>query len=101
MRGNVLDGKGRLLAQPGGDLQFGGVILSAGLQLLLAPAVALQFRRDNPFGLGLGSLTVQSPGGMAPQAAFHLLLAACGLLQVVAGINRPVFCEPRLGHQPS
>jgi hypothetical protein len=38
-RGNVLDGRGRLLAQLGGDLQFGGVILSAGLQILLAPAV--------------------------------------------------------------
>jgi hypothetical protein len=80
---------------------LGGVILCAGLPNLLAPAVALQFLRDNPLGLGRGRLTVQFTGVMAPQAALHLLVAACGLLQVVAGINRPVFWEPRLGHQPA
>ena len=73
--GTGLDRKRRLLRQPCGYVQPGRIILPAGLglELLLAPAFALQILRDNPLGPGIGGLPVQLSGepiGMHLPAGF-------------------------------
>src|SRR5947199_9696410 len=77
-RSYVFYRKGCFPTQPHRDSHFVRVILSSEYQLILAPAQAEQFLRNNSAAFGFSSFAAQFPGMVLAQFTFHprqLLLA--------------------------